>query len=173
MLASGQRNEMDGLHDAQNAVLDDYFSNNGPQTSTECSIFEHILEGMDELSIDNESNDDFPNETETLINVGHTMDDDQFTIEPKEQFFPLPSEVIHLTNEIQQTTIANVMQTGTASVMAMNVGSLYAPINSFEFNRVFTNEEYFMVKLCQICDKANVPHHIVDDVVDLLRECQK
>ncbi len=29
-----------------------------------------------------------------------------------------------------------------------------------------------MIKLCQICDKANVPHHIVDDVVDLLRECK-
>ena len=128
---------------------------------------------MDELSIDNDNNDDFPNETETLINVGCTMDDDQFTIATEEQFFPLPSDVIHLTNELQQTTIANVMQTGTASVMAMIGGSLFAPINSFEFNRVFTNEEYFMVKLCQICDKANVPHHIVDDVVDLLRECQK
>ena len=87
MLASGRSNDMDGLHDAQNAVLDDYFSNNGPKTSTECRIFEHILEGMDELSIDNESNDDFPNETETLINVGWTMDDDRFTIATEEQFF--------------------------------------------------------------------------------------
>ena len=77
-----------------------------------------------------------------------------------------------MTNDVAQTTIANVMPTGTASVIAINVGSLYAPINSFfEFNRVFTNEENFMVKLCQICDKANVPHHIVDDVVDLMREC--
>jgi len=30
-----------------------------------------------------------------------------------------------------------------------------------------------MITLCQICDKANVPHHIVDDVVDLLRDCKK
>jgi len=35
---------------------------------------------LDELSIDNDSDDDLPNETETLINVGQTMDDDQFTI---------------------------------------------------------------------------------------------
>jgi len=38
--------------------------------------------------------------------------------------------------------------------------------------RNFTDDEYFMVKLCHICDKANVPHHVVDDVVDLLRECK-
>jgi len=30
-----------------------------------------------------------------------------------------------------------------------------------------------MIKLCQICDKANVPLHIVDVVVDLLRDCKK
>jgi len=29
-----------------------------------------------------------------------------------------------------------------------------------------------MVKLCHICDKANVPHHIIDDIVDLMRECK-
>jgi len=28
-----------------------------------------------------------------------------------------------------------------------------------------------MIKLCHIYDKANVPHHIVDDVIALLREC--
>jgi len=42
----------------------------------------------------------------------------------------------------------------------------------FQFHRPFSNEEFFMIKLCSICDKANVPHHIVDDIVDLLRECQ-
>jgi len=52
-------------------------------------------------------------------------------------------------------------------------GVIYAPISMFKFNRIFTNEEYFMIKLCQICDKANAPHHIVDDVVDLLRDCKK
>jgi len=30
-----------------------------------------------------------------------------------------------------------------------------------------------MVKLCYICDKANIPHHIADDVVDFLREYYK
>jgi len=59
MLPSGQSNEMDDLHYAQNAVLDDYFSNNVLKTSTECRIFEHILEGLDELSSDNDSNDNF------------------------------------------------------------------------------------------------------------------
>jgi len=49
---------------------------------------------------------------------------------------------------------------------------IYAPISMFEFNSIFTNEAYF-IKLCQICDKANVPHHFFDDVVDLLRDCKK
>jgi len=43
----------------------------------------------------------------------------------------------------------------------------------FEFHRPFTNEEFFMIKLCSICDRANVPHHIVDDIVDLLRESKR
>jgi len=30
-----------------------------------------------------------------------------------------------------------------------------------------------MIKLCWICDKANFPHHIVDDIVNLLRKCKK
>jgi len=30
-----------------------------------------------------------------------------------------------------------------------------------------------MIKLCSLCDKANGPHHIMDDIADLLRECQK
>jgi len=29
-----------------------------------------------------------------------------------------------------------------------------------------------MVKLCHICDKANVPHHVIDDIVSLLQECK-
>ncbi len=44
-------------------------------------------------------------------------------------------------------------------------------LNSIEFLQI--SKEYFMIKLCQICDKANVPHHIVDDVVDLLRDCKR
>ena len=30
-----------------------------------------------------------------------------------------------------------------------------------------------MIKLCNICDKAYVPHHVVDDTVNLLRECEE
>jgi len=30
-----------------------------------------------------------------------------------------------------------------------------------------------MVKLCNICDKANMPHYVVDDIVNLLRECDE
>ncbi len=46
-----------------------------------------------------------------------------------------------------------------------------APISHFNFKWHFSAEEFFMVKLCNICDKANVPHHVIDDIVNLLREC--
>jgi len=38
MLASRQRNELDGLHDAQNAVFDEYYSNNGPKTISDAEV---------------------------------------------------------------------------------------------------------------------------------------
>jgi len=55
-------------------------------------------------------------------------------------------------------------KTGTTGV--------HAPLSGFDFCRTFTSEEYFMVKLCHICDKANVPHHVIDDIVSLLLECK-
>jgi len=30
-----------------------------------------------------------------------------------------------------------------------------------------------MTKLCWICDKANIPDYIVDEIVNLMRECKK
>jgi len=30
-----------------------------------------------------------------------------------------------------------------------------------------------MVQLCIICKKDNVPHHVIDDIVNLLRECDE
>ena len=32
------------------------------------------------------------------------------------------------------------------------LGAIYAPISMFQFHRPFTNEEFFMIKLCSICD---------------------
>jgi len=70
-----------------------------------------------------------------------------------------------------------VLVNGNTNGIITEVGDMsrviYAPISMFEFNRIFTNEEYFMIKLCHICDNPNVPHRIVDDVVDLLRDCKK
>jgi len=72
-----------------------------------------------------------------------------------------------------QIVVVNVNENGAENVNNDLSGVVYCPISMFEFNRIFTSEEYFMIKLCQICDKANVPHHIVDDVVELLRDCKK
>jgi len=58
-----------------------------------------------------------------------TLVDDQFTIQSKEPYFQWPAVVINLISGIAQTTKANEVATGTASIMAMNHGSLYAPNN--------------------------------------------
>ena len=74
---------------------------------------------------------------------------------------------------ITQSEQPMVATTGTIVASLPKVDQLwaiYAPISMFQFHRPFTNEEFFMIKLCSICDRANVPHHIVDDIVDLLRE---
>jgi len=56
---------------------------------------------------------------------------------------------------------------------AVRIGTIIdAPLSHFNFQRHFSAEEYFMIKLCNICDKANVPHHVVDDIVNLLSECE-
>jgi len=44
--------------------------------------------------------------------------------------------------ELAKSTIANDVLTQTASLVAMNHGTLYATISPFEFNRVFKNEDF-------------------------------
>jgi len=74
---------------------------------------------------------------------------------------------------IEEETVNGNVNTKVISNLAKQIGKIYAPVSMFPFFRPFTNDEFFMIKLCWICDKANVPHHIVDDIVNLLRECQK
>jgi len=49
----------------------------------------------------------------------------------------LPTEAIQLTSELAQTTIANKVTLGTASLMANNLGTLFVPalthLNSIEY----------------------------------------
>jgi len=130
---------MDGLNDAQNAVLDEYFPNNGPKTSSECRFIDIFWKAwMD-------SNDIICGDVYQWI--WNTYCELQMIINKvlklRNKFFLLPSDIISLTTELAQKVIANKMQTGIAPVMAMNVGSLYAPINSFEFNRV----DYSQIKI--------------------------
>jgi len=57
---------------------------------------------------------------------------------------------------------------------AVRVGTIIdALLSHFNSQRHFSAEERVMIKLCNICDKANVPHHVVDDIVNLLRECEE
>jgi len=80
----------------------------------------------------------------------------------------------HAINAImEQPMIDNTARLETEPTNVQKIGPIYAPISKFQFHRPFSNGEFFMIKLCSLCDKANVPHHIVDDIVDLLRECQR
>jgi len=72
---------------------------------------------------------------------------------------------------VGQGTNTMIQDERTKTILAKQREPIYALVSSFEFHRTFSNEESFMIKLCQICDKANVSHHIIDDIVDLLREC--
>ena len=144
------------------------------QTVDESRAIEFMLEGIDDVFDEIAAENDCNVETESNLNVGYNVDDDVFTIQSEEPFFPLPLNNPHVAAmQQEQPATASDIATGTETAMTNENGTVYAPISMFEFKRVFTSEEYFMIKLCQICDKANVPHHIVDDVVDLLRECKQ
>ncbi len=108
-------------------------------------IEECVLQGIEEEFLDNQNEDFISDDNESNQNNENMDMDDNNT---------LP------TNEV------------TGKVANSNSFIMYAPISRIEFHQNFTDDEYFMVKLCHICDKANVPHHIIDDIVDLMRECK-
>jgi len=108
-------------------------------------IEEYILQGIAEEFNPSFNEDFFVSETSTAINIGYA------DVTSESNLFPFP------VNDDD-----------------VKVGSIIdAPLSHFNFQRHFNAEEYFMIKLCNICDKANVPHHVVDDIVNLLRECEE
>ena len=93
-----------------------------------------------------------------------------------EEFHPTFNEDVISSETLKHIDVENVAVTMEKSVCQLpeienaKVGQVIdAPISHFNFQMHFSAEEFFMVKLCNICDKANVPHHVVDDVVNLLR----
>jgi len=107
-------------------------------------IEEYVLQGIAEEFNPTFNEDVIATETLTNINIGNVA-------------VPL-EESMHQFPEIDNAKVGQVID---------------APISHFNFQRHFSAEEYFMVKLCNICDKANVPHHVIDDIVNLLRECDE
>jgi len=87
--------------------------------------------------------------------------------------FPLPPIVHDVNANMQQAMIATTLRVETEPTNVDTIGPIYAPISMLQFHRPFSKEEFFMIKLCSLCDKANVAHHIMDDIGDLLRECQR
>jgi len=125
----------------------------------ESNIEEYVLQEIEEEFIDNNNEDFGYNDNVSDINNDNMDMNDIDTLKTNEAPFG---------NE----------QPGNVDVIAKNENAkdgnsmiLYAPLSSYEFHQIFTNEEFFMIKLCHICDQANVPHHIFDDVIELLREC--
>ncbi len=134
---------------------------------------QHTLLGMDDCSLDNVNEDNAETENITNINIGINDIDDNGTLALEEPFFPLPKGEEYV-NEAVEDPMVNAGGEAGIVINDNNVFlPIYAPLSMFQFHRPFTNEEFFMVKLCYICDKANVPHHIVDDIVDLLRDCKR
>jgi len=46
------------------------------------------------------------------------------------------------------------------------------PIEGDTFHRNFTLEEHFMINLCNICDEANTPLDLVDEIVGVIHDAQ-
>jgi len=104
---------------------------------------EYIWQGIAE-EFNPTFNEDLVNhETNTDMNIG----DESFHSD--ENFFPIPDKT-----EIKIGTVLDV------------------PFSHYNFQRKFS-AEYFMIKLGNICEAANVPHHLVDDIVNVLRECDE
>jgi len=138
----------------------------------QCRVEEYVMQGIEDLSIANE-NEDFA-ETENVSNKNiYDGGNDEFTIESEPPFFPLPAIALQTITDSEQPIVATTGNLGAPIPKLDQLGAIYAPISMFQFHRPFTNEEFFMIKLCSICDRANVPHHIVDDIVDLLRESKR
>jgi len=91
----------------------------------------------------------------------------------QKNLFPLPTIALDLNANLENQMINNSDSAQNIINNDHRLGPIYAPISMFLFHRPFTNEEYFMIKLCFLCNKANVPHHIVDDIVALLRDCKR
>jgi len=138
----------------------------------ESRLQEFIIEGIEDDIDVNDIFDDIEGENVTAINIGGNIIDDQFTVTSEVPFFPLPQLALDLNVLIQEQTVDGSNDAAIIPVLAKQIGNVYAPLSMFEFYWPFTDEEFFMIKLCWICDKTNVPHYIVDDIVDLLRECQ-
>jgi len=122
----------------------------------EIRLEEYILQGMEDISI--------PNVNE---------DNDHGTIESEEPLFPLPSIALELYANLENLIMNNSDSDENVIKNNDKFGPIYAPISMFQFHRPCTNEDYFMIKLCFLCDKTTVPHHIADDIVALLQDCRR
>jgi len=147
-------------------------TNNKERYTYECRIEEYIMQGIEDLSICNENEDNVDAENVSNVNR-YEGGNDEFTIESEQPFFPLPPIAHDVNARIQQSIMETTLTVPTDSTHVDKMEPIFAPLSMFQFHRPFSNEEFFMIKLCSLCDKANVPHHIVDDIVDLLRECQR
>jgi len=105
---------------------DNYTRRRKNRTVLEERIEEYILQGIAEEFNPSFNEDFFASETATANNIGY----DGVTSESN--LFPFSIDD------------------------AVKVGSIIdAPLSHFNFQRHFNAEEYFMIKLCNICDKAN------------------
>jgi len=109
----------------------------------ECRIEEYIMQGIDDLSICNENEDNV--EAENVSNVNrYEGGNDEFTIESEPPFFPLPPIAHDVNVGVQQSIIETTLTVPTEPTHVGKMGPIFAPLSMFEFHRPFSNEEFFM-----------------------------
>ena len=130
----------------------------------------YVLECMED-ELDEKTNEDYANKENIGNADNHNMDMEYQNELQFANCFPELAAIasVDVTKEDhgkldKKKKAGNEIDTKTGTTI------VHAPLSGFDFCRNFTSEEYFMVKLCHICDKANVPHHVIDDIVCLLQE---
>jgi len=89
-----------------------------------------MLEGLENVFDEIVIEDDWIADTEFNINIGFNIDDDVFTKQSEDPFFPLPSvnEPVAAMQQ-QQPATATELATGTATELFNEFGTIYAPIS--------------------------------------------
>jgi len=116
-------------------------TNNNKKYTYECRGEEYVMQGIEDLSICNENEDNV--DAENVSNVNRYQGgNDEFTIESEQPFFPLPPIAHDVNARIQQSAMESTLIVSKEATHVDKMEPIFAPLSMFEFHRPFSNEEF-------------------------------